>query len=110
MVCALMRMSEAFIVYGNATRAAGIIVLRSLRNPATFFVMTWRVESYSRAPNRAGSLAALKRWQLVDVQLHRGVPDDILPEQPILSRAVVSNHLSTCKCRALCSDLCLQYS
>jgi hypothetical protein len=86
----VLRMASCFTLDARDERMAAIICRRSLIDPDRFITMIVRIEAYSLQGQVPTSLAAHKCWQLLDVELLSGEPEDLVPAQPITSRTVVS--------------------
>ena len=86
-----MRMSYCWTLDAKRQRLHAIIARLSVRDRSKYFVLEVRVHAYHRTSGKT-SLAAQQFWQLVELRLVKGDPEDVLPVQPITERSMVSSH------------------
>jgi hypothetical protein len=91
LVQAVMRMAYCWTLDADRTQLHAIIARLSVRDRSRYFVLEVTVHAYARPGAVPTSLAAKELWQLVDLRLVKGEPEDVVPEVPITERRVVSS-------------------
>ena len=84
-------MAHCWTLDADRTRLHAIIARLSVRDRSRYFVLEVTVHAYARPGAVPTSLAAQELWQLVDLRLWKGEPEDVVPEVPITERRVVSS-------------------
>ena len=86
-----MRMAYCWTLDPRRQKLHAIIARLSLRDRSKYFVLEVKVHAYAHAGAVSTSLAAKQLWQLVELRLAKGEPEDVLPELPITQRRLVSS-------------------